>query len=73
MSKPAYPDIEKMTFEQALAELENIVSQIDKGQLPLAQAIDSYSRGMALRTHCEKLLGDAKLKIEQLNPNEQTA
>jgi exodeoxyribonuclease VII small subunit len=58
--------IEKMSFEEALAELEEIVNKIDTGQESLADAVSSFERGVALKDHCEKMLKEAKLKIEKI-------
>ena len=62
----AYKSIEKMSFEDALAELEIIVQKIDTGQENLADAISSFERGVTLRKHCDAMLQDAKLKIEKI-------
>lgn len=58
--------IEKMNFEEALAKLEEIVNKIDTGQESLADAVASFEKGVALRNHCEKILKEAKLKIEKV-------
>ena len=58
--------IEKMNFEEALTELEDIVKKIDTGEESLADAVTSFERGIALKTHCEKMLKEAKLKIEKI-------
>ncbi|MBM3466801.1 MAG: exodeoxyribonuclease VII small subunit [Rickettsiaceae bacterium] len=58
--------IEKMSFEEALAELEEIVNKIDTGQESLADAVASFEKGVALKKHCEKMLKEAKLKIEKV-------
>ncbi len=58
--------IEKMSFEEALAELEEIVNKIDTGQESLADAVSSFERGVALKNYCEKMLKEAKLKIEKI-------
>jgi exodeoxyribonuclease VII small subunit len=58
--------IEKMSFEEALAELEEIVKRIDTGQENLADAVSSFERGVLLKEHCEKTLKEAKLKIEKI-------
>ena len=58
--------IEKMSFEEALAELEEIVNKIDTGQESLADAVSSFERGVTLKNHCEKMLKEAKLKIEKI-------
>ena len=65
MTKPK--SIEKTSFEEALAELEEIVRKIDTGQENLANAVDSFERGVLLKKHCEKMLKDAKLKIEKIS------
>jgi exodeoxyribonuclease VII small subunit len=67
MSKEAAKlDIEKLSFEQALKELEEIVRRLESGTQDLDQAIRDYERGTALKTHCEKKLGEAKLKVEKI-------
>ena len=58
--------IEKMSFEAALAELEEIVRKIDTGQEDLANAVESFERGVVLKKHCESMLKNAKLKIEKI-------
>ena len=62
--------IEKMSFEEALAELEEIVKKIDTGQEDLANAVSSFERGVQLKEHCESMLKDAKLKIEKITNND---
>ena len=64
MNKPE--SIKKISFEDALTELEEIVRKIDTGQENLADAIDSFERGVLLKKHCEQMLKDAKLKIEKI-------
>ena len=59
-------DIETMSFEAALAELEQIVSKLESGQAPLAESIAIYERGDALKKHCEALLKEAEMKIEKI-------
>lgn len=55
-----------MSFEQALAELEKIVAQMERGDVPLEDSIALYQRGAALKAHCEMKLKDAQLKVEQI-------
>jgi exodeoxyribonuclease VII small subunit len=62
----ASSDIDAMTFEQALAELEKIVGQLESGQAPLEQSIEMYERGAALKAHCEKRLEAARLRVEKI-------
>ena len=55
-----------LTFEKALAELEDIVGQLERGDVPLAESIVFYERGEALRKHCERLLGEAEARVEKI-------
>jgi exodeoxyribonuclease VII small subunit len=59
-------DVKAMTFEAALAELENIVSRLEGGKAPLAESIAIYERGEALKSHCEGLLKAAEARIEKI-------
>jgi len=59
-------EIQQMSFEQALAELEEIVQQLETGQVSLEQSIDQYSRGNLLKLHCEEKLKDASERIEKI-------
>ena len=66
-SAPATPaDIARMSFEDALSELEKIVRQIEDGRGKLDEAITAYERGVALKRHCESKLKEAQTKIEQI-------
>ena len=58
--------IAEMTFEEALAALEQVVSQLEGGQVPLEQSSALYERGDALKKHCEAKLGEAELKVEKI-------
>ncbi|WP_099865204.1 exodeoxyribonuclease VII small subunit [Pararhizobium haloflavum] len=60
------PDIATLSFEQALAELERIVSDLERGDVPLDRSIEIYERGEALKKHCEKLLKAAEDRIEKI-------
>jgi exodeoxyribonuclease VII small subunit len=64
MSEPA--DIASLSFEQALAELEQIVARLESGQAPLEDSIRLYERGAALKTHCEQRLEAARLRVEKI-------
>jgi len=64
MSEPA--DISGLTFEQALAELEQIVARLESGQAPLEDSIRMYERGAALKAHCEARLEAARLRVEKI-------
>jgi exodeoxyribonuclease VII small subunit len=59
-------DIRKMSFEEALAVLERIVDDLEKGDVPLDQSIRIYERGEALKKHCDALLKAAEDKVEKI-------
>ncbi|WP_034737169.1 exodeoxyribonuclease VII small subunit [Hyphomonas chukchiensis] len=58
--------IDKMSFEEALSELEGIVKQLEAGEVELEKSIAIYERGAALKAHCESRLKSAELKVEQI-------
>jgi exodeoxyribonuclease VII small subunit len=64
MTEPA--DISDLTFEQALAELEKIVAELESGQAPLERSIEMYERGARLKGHCEARLEAARLRVEKI-------
>lgn len=55
-----------LSFEDALAELETIVTSLESGKAPLEDSITSYERGIALKKQCEKKLSEAQEKIEKI-------
>lgn len=59
-------DISQLSFEQALIALEEIVQQLESGNVPLDQSIALYERGEGLRKHCQKRLDDAQARIERI-------
>jgi exodeoxyribonuclease VII small subunit len=63
MSEAKQPDVSKMSFEDALAELEQIVRGLEGGQQKLEDAITAYERGAALRKHCEAKLAEAEARV----------
>lgn len=65
MADTAKP-VTDMTFEEALAELETIVRQLEQGDVELEQSIAIYERGAELKKHCEARLKSAELKVEQI-------
>lgn len=58
--------VEKLSFEEALGELETIVRRLEKGEAPLEDSISAYERGTTLKKHCEAKLRDAQAKIEKI-------
>ena len=59
-------DIAALSFEDALAELERIVRQLEEGKGRLDEAIDAYTRGVHLKRHCEAKLAEAQAKVERI-------
>ena len=62
--------IADMSFEEAFAELELIVKNMEGGDAPLSDSVALYERGGLLKKHLEKILNDAKLKIEKVSVDE---
>jgi exodeoxyribonuclease VII small subunit len=60
------PDIAAMSFEDALAELEQIVRRLEGGQVKLDEAILSYERGAHLKRHCEEKLNEAQQRVDRI-------
>jgi len=63
---PIPADIAALSFEDALAELERIVRQLEDGRAKLDDAIAAYERGTALKRHCEAKLREAQAKIDRI-------
>jgi exodeoxyribonuclease VII small subunit len=59
-------EIAGMTFEDALAELEQIVRRLEAGQVKLDEAIQSYERGALLKQHCERKLNEAQQRVDRI-------
>ena len=64
--KTADPEIAKLSFEDALAELEKIVRGLEGGQQKLEDAIGAYERGAQLRAHCEAKLAEAEQRVQAI-------
>jgi len=60
-------DIETLSFEQALSELEQIVTDLEGGGFSLAETLQFYQRGQKLAQHCARLLEQADLIIKQIS------
>jgi exodeoxyribonuclease VII small subunit len=59
-------DISQLSFEKALAALEDIVARLEAGKVDLEESIKIYERGEALRKHCEAKLKEAEARIEKI-------
>jgi len=60
-------DIDKLTFEQAIKNLTEIVSKIETSQTPLQDSLEQYEKGMALIKHCMQILAKAEKRIEKIS------
>ena len=59
--------LDKMSFEDTIAKLENIVDQIESGQTPLEESLEQYEQGMTLISHCRDILKKCEDKIEKIS------
>ena len=59
-------------FEEALAELEGIVTSMEEEQLPLEELVSRYEKGVRLLDSCQKILASAKEKLRTIQPGEGT-
>ena len=63
-------DLEKLTFEEAMKELEELVDSLDKGDVSLDEAITAYDRGSQLKDYCQKKLQEAKMKVDTIQSSD---
>jgi exodeoxyribonuclease VII small subunit len=67
LAEPQVPaDIIKLSFEEALQELEQIVKRLEGGTGKLDDAIQSYERGTLLKRHCEAKLREAQARVDKI-------
>ena len=59
-------NLETISFEDALQELEAIVISLERGDVSLDDAISAFERGTTLKAHCQKRLEEARMKVEQI-------
>lgn len=59
-------DVEKMSFEEAIKELEAVVGQLERGDVALDESIALYERGAALKARCEAKLKEAEEKVAKI-------
>jgi exodeoxyribonuclease VII small subunit len=64
--EPTATPIDQLGFDDALAELQRTVAQLEAGGQPLERALALHERGAALIEHCNRLLTDAELRMKQL-------
>jgi exodeoxyribonuclease VII small subunit len=63
---PLPREVGALSFEEALSELEQIVTRLEQGKGALADAISDYERGTALRRHCESRLSEAEARVQAI-------
>jgi len=63
-------EIGKLTFEEAIKELTNIVGKIEQGDIALQDSLQQYEKGMALIKHCRTILKQAEQRIEKISQPE---
>ena len=66
MAEAKRADISTLTCEAALEELEQVVRQLESGEVPLEASITLYARGADLRRHCEEKLRVAEARVEEI-------
>ncbi|TGD67140.1 exodeoxyribonuclease VII small subunit [Tabrizicola sp. WMC-M-20] len=71
--KPTEKPVSAMTFEEAMAALEQVVGQLERGDVALDASIALYERGAALKAHCEARLKDAEEKVDLIRAAEGRA
>lgn len=62
--------VNEMSFEAAMAALETVVGQLERGEVPLEQSISLYERGAALKKRCEEKLKEAEEKVAAITLGE---
>ncbi len=62
--------VEEMSFEEAMAELEKVVTRLEQGEVALEESITLYERGAALKARCDAKLAEAQEKVEQIRLGE---
>jgi exodeoxyribonuclease VII small subunit len=67
MEKTENTPIDKLKYEEAYAELEKIVSELESGEQPLEEALSLFERGQVLTKHCAELLAKAELRVQELS------
>ncbi len=64
-------DISKLSFEESIRQLKEIVDKIEQGQIPLQDSLDQYEKGMSLIKRCRSILQKAEKRIEKVSREQQ--
>lgn len=59
-------DVDALSFEKAIEELETIVKRLEEGKVPLEESVAIYERGEALKRRCEDLLRQAEARVQKI-------
>lgn len=62
------------TFDEAMKELETIVTKLEQGDVPLEEALDQFQEGIKLSRYCKSIVEDAEKKVTKMvneNGNEE--
>ena len=71
MSAKQNNTIDKLSFEETIKNLTEIVNKIERGETPLQDSLKQYEKGMALIKHCREILAKAEKRIEKISKEEQ--
>jgi exodeoxyribonuclease VII small subunit len=66
MAENTQMDVNKLSFERALEELETIVKRLEDGKVPLEESVAIYERGESLKRRCEELLRQAEARVDKI-------
>ena len=66
----AKKDISKLSFEEAIKELTEIVGRIEQGEIALQDSLQQYEKGMGLIQHCRTILQEAEKRIEKISESQ---
>jgi exodeoxyribonuclease VII small subunit len=66
MTDSSYADVNTLSFERAIEELESIVKRLEEGKVPLEESVAIYERGEALKRRCDELLRQAEARVEKI-------
>lgn len=75
MSEPvdlSLSSVEELSYEAALAQLEQVLATLERDDLPLETSLTLYERGVLLADHCTKLLDTAELRVRKWQTDGQT-
>ena len=66
MAATAQNDVNRLSFEKAIEELESIVKRLEEGKVPLEESVAIYERGEALKRRCTELLSQAEARVAKI-------